>query len=194
MREMKFKNIHEMDIGLTSDRGAFPMITRVVEVWKEEGFLAALKKRHSKRIPNHVFIFVRRENGLLQACEMTARGIRCNSIKDKYFTGKRWKPEIIEVRRFPEYSNYEVRKKANERLLHHYSMSVTGAQEIEYDWAALLAFLDLAKESTTRRICSGLVVWETQFDGVKWDEKNPDSNTPYDIQKEGNSYTVADLK
>lgn len=193
MKKLNYSKIREMDIALTVDRGLFPYVIRIVEIWKRHGLRKAFKLRHSLNIPNHVFFFVRRENGLLQACEMKPRGIRVNSIKKNYLTGKWSKPKILEVRRFPAYSMPSVRRIANERLLAHYSMSITGKNEMKYDWRALGAFLNISKENPKRRICSGLVVWETSFDGVKWKTLQSDSNTPYDLMVEGNSFEVQNV-
>jgi len=181
-----FNILRPMDVVLTSDRGIFPYVTRLLT--------AGWKKRHSLSVATHTGFVVKRTN-LYEIAEMSidpqiwwpkriwrARGIF--SKFSKYTTGKWGKPRIIAIKRFPEYDDREVREKASARVINNI------VRIIKYDYEGLLEFAGICDDDKRKSICSELIRDESIIDGVKWKPKLMDKISPYDIQLDSNSGLV----
>lgn len=201
MSKLNLSKLREMDVVLTTDRGLWPMITRIVTGgWKNRhnikianhvGLVVYLNKQKAKRFST---IFNCKINPGLNIVEMaipprkSVWDAKCIAASfSKYKSVKFWKPRVLMIKRFSEYNNAKLRNIANDR-------TIDSVGKILYDFPELIEFVFNKFEDDQKKMICSRFVFEMTKNEVNWKEKYKDIISPYNIQKETNSNIIWSMK
>lgn len=162
---IKYKNLQDLDIVLTTDISFYSEIIR-----KRQG-----GKMFDASIATHVGLLIKIYGSFYMYEMIVRKGLIHNNFEDKYCSGRIFKPRVVDIMRNPVYEDVKIRNLTKERIMceHH--------QNLKYDYAGILAYLFRnIKQMPTSDYCSELINRYAKEDG------NPIVKNgkcrPYDIQ------------
>jgi hypothetical protein len=166
--KINYENLNEFDLVLVTERSLFSGVIRYFTIPRK------YRWKNRRNLATHIAIIIN-FNGQKILAEMLTTGLTFSSL-EKYNSGKKRKPYIIDIIRLPFNPSLDLITNCKVKLAYDFR------KILDYDWIGDLAFVfKKVKENPDKAFCSEYASYFWELLGMEL-PKDYSSMSPYDVQ------------